>query len=87
MNSGVVKDACMMFNISAKHPSKILLGKKYTGGSEKKRKAESEIPGLKEHKKKRKSLKSHTAHKNPDDSSSSSSSDKEDNGTRQRVKD
>ena len=83
---GMVKDACMKFNISVKHLSKKLLGKKYVGGGEKKRKVELKTPGPKESKKK-KPLKSHTALKDPDNSSLSSSSDKEDNGTRQSVKD
>ena len=86
MNSGMVIDACKMFNISVKMLSKVLLGKKYARGGEKKRKAGLETPGPKECNKK-KPLKAHTAHKDLDDSSLSSSSDEEDNGTRQKVKD
>ena len=87
MNSGMVIDACKMFNISVKMLSKVLLGKKYARGSEKKRKAGLETLGPKECNKKKKPLKAHTAHKDLDDSSSSSSSDEEDNGTRQKMKD
>ena len=72
MKSGMAKDACTMFNVNAKHLSKILLGKKYAGG---KKKAETEVPGPKQCKKKHKSLKSHTVHKDPDESSSSSDED------------
>ena len=75
MKSGMAKEACTLFNISAKHLIKILLGKKYAGGADKKRKTETKTPGPKEHKKKWKSLKSHTAHKDPDKSSSSSDDD------------
>ena len=36
MKSGMAKDACTMFDVSVKHLSKILLGKKYAGGGNKK---------------------------------------------------
>ena len=52
MKSSMAKEVYMKFNMSAKHLSKILSGKKYAGGGEKKRKAETETPGPKEHKKK-----------------------------------
>ena len=44
MKSEIAKDACAMFNVSAKHLSKIMLGKKYAGGQ---RKANTKTPGLK----------------------------------------
>ena len=87
MKSGMAKETCTMFDISAKHLSKILSGKKYAGGGDKKRKTDTKTPGLKGCKKKCKLLKSHTAHKDPDESSSSSDDDEDDNRTHQYIKD
>ena len=54
-NSGTVKEACGLFNVTAKNLSRVLTGKKYLGG------AQAHAWGPMDRGKKRKSMKSVTA--------------------------
>ena len=87
MNSSVAKDACMMFNISAKHLSKILSGKNCAGGGEREKEGRIGKPWPKRMQEKEEVFEITYYTKIQMTAVQATAVTKRDNGTRQRVKD